>query len=69
MDQLNLFPEKVEGASDEASNAFLSEIATNNEIEEDQIEATAQASGPEPGPDHGPRGRGGRRCGRHRQHR
>ena len=50
MDQLNLFPEKVEGASDEASNAFLSEIATNNEIEEDQIETTAQASEPEEEP-------------------
>ena len=47
MDQLNLFPEKVEGASDEASNAFLSEIETNNQKEEDQIEATAQASEPE----------------------
>lgn len=47
MDQLNLFPEKVEGASDEATNAFLSEIETNNQREEDQIEATAQASEPE----------------------
>ena len=51
MDQLNLFPEKVEGASDEAVQTYLDEFnAKEQQQQEDEIEATAQAAEPEDEP-------------------